>query len=136
MATLKYSRQREEIKLCLKNRMDHPTAEMIYFDLRTGDPKLSLGTVYRNLALLTQIGEIRKISVMGGPDRFDGDISAHYHFICRNCQNVRDLRLPVTDCLMKEAENHTDGKIEEIMLTAYGLCPECISTVTSYPETC
>ena len=61
MTTMKYSRQREAIKRCLAERMDHPTAEMIYSDLREHDPRLSLGTVYRNLALLTELGEIKNI---------------------------------------------------------------------------
>ena len=62
MATLKYSRQRESIKNFLAGRKDHPTAETVYSNLRQEQPHISLGTVYRNLALLTELGEIRKIS--------------------------------------------------------------------------
>ncbi len=125
MATLKYSRQREAIKRCLTDRMDHPTAEMIYASLHEEDPRLSLGTVYRNLALLTQLGEIRKIPTGDGPDRFDGNISRHFHFICRKCHCVADLMFPDTDHLMAEAASLTDGSVDEIVMNAYGLCRRC-----------
>ena len=85
MATLKYSRQRESIKENLMHRRDHPTADMIYTDIRKIYPNISLGTVYRNLALLSDLGEIRKLTVDGGADRFDGNISPHNHFTCRRC---------------------------------------------------
>ena len=58
MPGLKYSRQRESIINCLKGRKDHPTADMIYASVREEYPKISLGTVYRNLSLLVDQGEI------------------------------------------------------------------------------
>ena len=57
MSTLKYSRQRESIKVCLQGRKDHPTADMLYTDVRKEFPNISLGTVYRNLNLLVETGE-------------------------------------------------------------------------------
>ena len=80
MPALKYSRQRESIKLFLMNRKDHPTADMVYVNMREKFPHISLGTVYRNLSLLAEIGEITKISTEG-PDRFDANQNPHYHFI-------------------------------------------------------
>lgn len=61
MASLKYSRQRESIKEFLMTRTDHPTADTVYHQLRKIYPNISLGTIYRNLALLADIGEIQKI---------------------------------------------------------------------------
>lgn len=62
MKTLKYSRQRESIKACLMSRKDHPTADALYTSIREQFPNISLGTVYRNLNLLVELGEIRKLS--------------------------------------------------------------------------
>jgi Fur family peroxide stress response transcriptional regulator len=59
MKTLKYSRQRESIKSYLTGRTDHPTAEQIYMNVKKEYPNISLGTVYRNLALLTEIGDCK-----------------------------------------------------------------------------
>ena len=69
---LKYSRQREAIKTFLAGRYDHPTAETVYLGIKEEFPNISLGTVYRNLSLLSDIGEIQKLSTGIGPDRFDG----------------------------------------------------------------
>ena len=79
---LKYSKQREAIKNFLVTRYDHPTAETVYLNIRKEFPNISLGTVYRNLNLLAEIGEIQKLSSGIGPDRFDGNPAPHYHFIC------------------------------------------------------
>ena len=80
---LKYSRQREVIKENLMHREDHPTADMVYMDVRETFPNISLGTVYRNLQLLTDLGEIQKLNIGDGVDHFDAKTFPHYHFICR-----------------------------------------------------
>ena len=51
MATLKYSRQREAIKDFLMTRKDHPTADVVYENIKKIYPNISLGTVYRHLFL-------------------------------------------------------------------------------------
>ena len=77
MANLKYSRQRESIREFLMTRHDHPTADMVYHHIRQIYPNISLGTVYRNLSLLVNLGSIRKISTGDGPDRFDAATAPH-----------------------------------------------------------
>ena len=66
---IKRSRQREAIRQCLMGRYDHPTAETVCMSIKDEFPNISLGTVYRNLSLLSDMGEIQKITVSGGPDR-------------------------------------------------------------------
>ena len=66
---IKKSRQREAILQCLVNRYDHPTAETVYLSIKDDFPNISLGTVYRNLSLLSDIGEIRKLSNFGGAEK-------------------------------------------------------------------
>ena len=78
---LKRSKQRESIKKFLISRYDHPTAETVYMNIKEEFPNISLGTVYRNLSLLADIGEIQKLSTGIGPDRFDGNPKPHYHFM-------------------------------------------------------
>ena len=78
---LKYSRQREAIKDFLMTRKDHPTADVVYSNVRTEFPNISLGTVYRNLTLLADLGEIARLRVGDGVDHFDADTSPHYHFV-------------------------------------------------------
>ena len=90
---LKYSRQREMIKDFLKTRHDHPTADVVYMNVRRQNPNISLGTVYRNLSLLADIGEIQRLRLGDGTDHFDADTSPHYHFICTKCGSVIDLKM-------------------------------------------
>ena len=92
MAALKYSRQRESIKEFLRSRTDHPTADTVYENLRQIYPNISLGTVYRNLSLLSDIGEIRKLTNFGSADRYDGRVAPHSHFMCTRCNRVIDMQ--------------------------------------------
>lgn len=84
MATLKYSRQRELIKDFLMTRKDHPTADIVYRNVRKQNPSISLGTVYRNLTLLADIGEISRLNVGDGVDHFDADTSPIITLSVRN----------------------------------------------------
>lgn len=128
MKTLKYSRQRESIKACLMSRHDHPTADAIYACIREEYPNISLGTVYRNLNLLVDLGEVRKLTFGDGKDHFDGDVSPHCHFICRSCGQITDLPpVPVED-LQAGMQPYIDGRIEHCSVDFSGLCTSCIKT--------
>ena len=133
MKALKYSRQRECIKDCLMRRHDHPTADTLYMSIREEFPNISLGTVYRNLNLLVDLGEIRKLSCGSGPDRFDGDTSPHYHFVCRECGCVQDISLEPVKALDGLAAEGFDGSIEGHTTLFYGTCSECKKKLLDKP---
>ena len=122
---LKYSRQREVIKENLLHREDHPTADMIYMDVREAFPNISLGTVYRNLQLLTDIGEIQKLNVGDGADHFDAKTFPHYHFICSECGSVIDLQMDNIDTIRDIAGVNFDGQIAGHITYFYGVCGNC-----------
>jgi Fur family peroxide stress response transcriptional regulator len=122
---IKYSRQRESIKNFLMNRTDHPTAETIYENLRLEYPKISLGTVYRNLSLLSELGEIQTIATGVGPDRFDGNTAPHYHFICKHCGSVIDLKMQGLEHINLLAQHDFSGSIEDHTVFFYGTCEKC-----------
>ena len=124
MATLKYSRQRESIKNYLCSREDHPTADMVYTNIRREFPNISLGTVYRNLSLLVETGEIRKIT-MDGADRFDAKTIPHHHFTCRKCKCVLDVMIPLDDPVAAVDEQWDQGNVEECRIEFYGICSKC-----------
>lgn len=124
--TLKHSRQREEIKNFLMTRHDHPTADIVYMNVRQSFPNISLGTVYRNLSLLADIGEISRIRMGDGVDRFDADTTKHYHFICNECGNVQDMELKSMNSVMEEADASFDGKITGHVTYFQGTCGCCL----------
>ncbi len=122
---LKYSRQRELIKDFLRERRDHPTADTVYKNVRQQNPNISLGTVYRNLALLADRGEILRLRLGDGTDHFDADISLHYHFICNNCGCVQDLPADDVENLPSVTSRHFRGQITGHMIYFCGLCEQC-----------
>ena len=123
---LKYSRQREAIKENLMSRRDHPTADAVYLSIREEYPNISLGTVYRNLQLLTELGELQKIRVGDGLDHFDADTHTHYHFYCNKCGAVIDMDMDAIDEINDIASKTFDGIIESHNLTFSGICGRCI----------
>ncbi len=125
MATMKRSRQRDAIVDFLKTRKDHPTADMVYMNLRKQMPNLSLGTVYRNLSLLADQGQILRLSCDGKVDRFDGFTHPHYHFMCIECGAVSDVELDLTELLTKAAAGYTDGYITGHTVLFKGYCSKC-----------
>ena len=131
MATLKYSRQRECIREYVQTCKEHPTADQVYAEIKREFPNISLGTVYRNLSLLEEIGEIIKISTGYGPDRYDYNTKPHYHFICRQCGRVMDLDLDFNDNLVHRAQNATEHTIESCSVSFTGLCADCASNTTN-----
>lgn len=126
MATLKHSKQREMIKDFLMSRKDHPTADVVYMNVRQQQPNISLGTVYRNLTLLADIGEIQRLRLGDGVDHFDADISKHYHFICSHCGSVIDLEMADIDSVMEVAGRCFKGRILGHTTYFYGLCEDCM----------
>lgn len=126
MAALKYSRQREAIKEFLMERKDHPTADMVYLGLLDKFPNLSLGTVYRNLTLLSDTGEINRLRLGDGVDHFDGNTMPHYHFICEKCGRVMDLEVKDLDSVIDLTDSHFHGKIKGHVTYFYGECPHCL----------
>lgn len=126
MATLKHSRQREMIKAFLMTRKDHPTADVVYMNVRQQNPNISLGTVYRNLTLLADIGEIRRLRVGDGVDHFDADTSPHYHFVCSECGCVSDLEMDSIEEITEIAGANFDGYIAGHITYFYGTCGKCM----------
>ncbi|MDO4514282.1 MAG: transcriptional repressor [Lachnospiraceae bacterium] len=127
---VKYSRQRECILKNLQGRRDHPTADMVYESVRMEQPNISLGTVYRNLALLAENGQILKISTGTGPDHFDGYTSPHVHFVCRHCGKVIDMEEIPAINLIDKTPAHFDGVIEGYELQIVGKCGDCLSIIS------
>ena len=87
----KHFKKREAILNCLRSTNTHPTAEWVYTQLKAEYPDISLGTVYRNLALFKEQGLVISVGTVNGVERFDADTEPHVHFICRECHKVDDL---------------------------------------------
>ena len=122
---MKYSRQRELILEAVREDDVHPTADFIYQRLKKDHPNLSLGTVYRNLNLLSEIGTINKLHVPGMPDRFDGNITPHYHFYCKHCGRVFDVNIDFPQEIDREVERETGHHVDSHSVLFSGICKDC-----------
>ena len=119
----RHSKKREAIWQALSNCKEHPSAEQIYAKLKPDYPDLSLGTVYRNLALFREEGDIISVATVAGQERFDAYTVPHAHFICQNCNAVIDVETPLeTDTF---ANIPLPGQAREFSLTFYGVCDNC-----------
>ena len=124
--TVKRSRQRDAILTKLKSVKSHPTAEWQYSQLKDDFPNLSLATVYRNLNLLCELGEARKIEVGDKTVRFDGNTDNHYHFLCVGCNGVIDVSEDEIPGINTEIENKYHVKVDTHSIVFYGRCCKCI----------
>lgn len=125
MANLKHSKQRDAIKDYLSSTTSHPTADTVYTHVREDFPNISLGTVYRNLNLLANIGEAIKITTPDGGDRFDARTCPHYHFYCKSCGRIYDMEFDKMDEINRLAAQSFNGNIESHTTLFYGTCADC-----------
>ena len=104
----------------------HPTARELYEAVRERLPKISLGTVYRNLDAMAQMGEILRLQV-GDEARFDGNASLHYHLCCDECGRVFDL--PAEQIKIEiDVPSTIDGhRITRHRLQLFGVCVDCLA---------
>lgn len=122
---MNYSKQREKILEYVKSVKTHPTAQMVYDNLKSQIPNLSLGTVYRNLDVLSETGKLRRIKIANSKDRFDGDLTSHSHAMCIKCGEIFDIQA----CNFTSADECIEKKLNCIVLSHDVmfniLCSEC-----------
>jgi len=122
---MRKTRQKATILEVLRSTTSHPTADWVYNEVRKDIPNISLGTVYRNLRILCQLGEILELVMCGSLSRFDARNDNHYHFRCQKCGQVFDIDEPVNKDMDKMAARKTGFKVKFHRLEFYGLCLEC-----------
>lgn len=109
----------------IKNNPVHPSADVIYKSLKSEYPELSLGTVYRNLNVLTDMGLIIKVNSGLDSEHYDGNIEKHYHMVCEKCNHLYDMDIPYLDNIVSEAQENSKHKICKHDLVFVGICEHC-----------
>lgn len=119
--------KRTAILSFLRQTKDHPSAEMVYNHLKLEIPDLSLGTIYRNLNMFKNSGEIVSLGTVNGVERFDAIVEPHVHFICSGCGAVLDLpQIEVPEDLNRQVSKATGGLVEACNLAFTGQCKDCL----------
>ena len=126
MAEIRRSKQRDAIRSFLVSTKTHPTAEVVYDNIKKEFPNISLGTVYRNLNFLVEHGEAVRLECGDGLDHYDGNTLPHYHFYCTSCHHIIDLEMLPIDHVNVIAAAEFDGKIEDHVIYFRGQCKDCM----------
>jgi len=116
------TRQRKTILNIIKISNEHMTAEEIYMKAKKVMPSIAIGTVYRNLGLMTEAGEIRRIPIPDSPDRYDKSTKPHEHLVCQKCGEVHDVFI---DGLMEYLSRQTGVEITGYDLSLRFICENC-----------
>jgi len=119
------SRQKNAVLDVLRQTDSHPTADWIYDEVRKLIPNISKGTVYRNLKILKDSGEITGLNINETPSRYEGNLVNHSHFRCQKCRRIFDIEEQVDKELEAKVARSTGFKIVEHRLEFSGLCIEC-----------
>lgn len=121
------TKQKQLILDILRNTSSHPTADWVYEQARKVLPDISLGTVYRNLNVLREEGQIMELNYGSTFRRFDGNPQNHYHFVCEVCGKVYDVDIPVKQQLNREVEDVLGAQVFYHRLEFYGKCQRCLT---------
>jgi Fur family transcriptional regulator, peroxide stress response regulator len=124
------SRQRERIYEVLAASKAHPTAQDVYDRLKKEMPHLSLGNVYRNIAILLEEGRIQGGEFGSGMVRYDAVTGAHYHFVCERCGTVSDFAMPAQDDITAAARRFSEHRIAGHTIRFFGVCADCAAGET------
>lgn len=117
--------QRQLVLEVVRTLQSHPSAEQVYREICKNHPDISRATVYRNLELLVQRGEITKVKALSSPALFDHITKPHYHIRCRGCGRYFDMEMTTAEGLEKGIKDKNGFDIEGYDIIFFGLCPEC-----------
>lgn len=126
-AGLRLTPQRLAIVECIEHDETHPTAQELYERLRVRFPTMSVATVYNTLSALGSIGHCRQLD-MGGPSRFDPNVTPHDHAVCERCGAIRDVEIPDGEGLASELPGFRVARVEKIYR---GICTPCADAAAS-----
>ncbi|MBI2088577.1 MAG: transcriptional repressor [Deltaproteobacteria bacterium] len=118
------TRQLEVIWKAIKDETSHPTADQVYEMVREVTPKISLGTVYRNLQKLVAEGKLQVLT-LGRTQHFDPLVRSHHHFICQSCQTVYDISVDSKDYVLPFSFPEKGFTVNSHELTLHGTCKSC-----------
>lgn len=122
------TKQRKLILHSIQGRTDHPSADLIYQQVKEGLPRISLATVYRNLEVLTETGDITKLDYGSGQSRYDPRTDKHHHFRCSVCDKIEDVPFQIRVEPLDQSHPWVQERIvTEARVELIGTCPACNS---------
>jgi len=115
--------QKQMILDVIRASDEHMTADQIFMAAKHENPGIAMGTVYRNLSLLTEAGEIVRVERPGEATRFDKTLQSHEHIVCQRCGRMKDVH--VEKDLLHYLRERTGEEVLRCCLTMEYICPDC-----------
>ena len=125
-AGIKLTPQRIEIFRAVYGTASHPSAEVIYDELKRSMPSISLDTIYRTLATFEKLGLLNRVSALDRQSRFDANMDIHHHFICTRCNRITDFYWPDFDHSELPDGLSRRGTVMSKHIEVRGICRECL----------
>lgn len=123
--SLKITPQRTAIFKTLTEAKNHPSADIVYQEVRAGFPNISFDTVNRTLMTFAEIGIIDLVEGRGDPRRFDPNLTPHHHFYCVRCGKIRDFYIRDMDQIELPEDIVQKFSIISKRLVLNGYCDQC-----------
>lgn len=114
------TKQKDIVRRLVLEELDHPTAEEVYIAARREMPKISLGTVYRNLERLRSNGDVIEVKLDDVPTIYDKTTRDHAHFVCKHCKKVKDIEINI------DFKKMDGSQIISVNSYVVGICPNCV----------
>ena len=117
--------QKEIVLQTVRNLQSHVSADEVYEEIIKSHPSIGKGTVYRNLAILAEEGEIRRVEISNAADVYDFTLENHYHVRCVTCNSVCDVDMEVIPDLLKKIKDTHGIEFLDCDILFKGVCPNC-----------
>lgn len=122
---IRMTNQRRAILDALKQQGNHPTADEVYKIVRRRLPRISLGTIYRNLEIMADEGLVQKFKIGQGPFYYDSELKEHYHIRCLKCEKIDDVMFSLREDLDRTASLKSHYQVLGHSIQFHGYCPGC-----------
>ena len=132
---LNRSHQRQVVYQIIAATDEHPTAETIFLLAQRQVPSISVGTVYKNIHLLVELGLVREVPGLKGPVRYDANTSHHHHFACQHCGAVVDLPAQEGAFSLRRLKQLRGAQIHGVDVLIHGVCATCSEPGGKSPKT-
>lgn len=125
MKNPRFSQQRETILEIIKSSGKHVSVDVIYAEARVQMPRISLGTVYRNLKQLEELKQVCQTQGANQTTYYEPYLEPHHHFVCKECGLIKNLDNPTVKVCTGCISTSVPMKIDDIVTTLYGVCEAC-----------
>ncbi|HET9647342.1 MAG TPA: Fur family transcriptional regulator [Microlunatus sp.] len=120
------TRQRAAVDEILHDLSEFRTAQQIHDELRHKGEGIGLTTVYRNLQLMADAGELDVIRTADGEAAYRRcSTGHHHHLVCRSCGRTVEVTGPAVERWAAAVAERNGFRDVSHELEIFGTCGDC-----------